>query len=104
MNKYLKKMLKEETGGAMVLALLMLAVGSLLIIPMMALSDSTLDASQMYQRKTAEIYAAHGGLEEALWQVKYGDLEGFLRTRHMTNMISIRHGVTPCRTSSIIWM
>ncbi|NQT73762.1 MAG: hypothetical protein HQ553_13500 [Chloroflexi bacterium] len=78
MMKYLKKMPQEETGGVMVLALLMLTIGSLLIIPMMALSDSTLDASQMYQRKTAEIYAAHGGLEEALWHVKYGDFEGVI--------------------------
>ncbi|NQT74131.1 MAG: hypothetical protein HQ553_15415 [Chloroflexi bacterium] len=68
--------IKEEAGGTtLIFALLLVCFGGLMVPPIMDFVDNGIDACQMYEEKTDEIYAADSGIEDALWRVKYGDLE-----------------------------
>ncbi|MCP4613924.1 MAG: hypothetical protein GY845_34995 [Planctomycetes bacterium] len=72
----MKRLNADESGAAMlVYAVLLLAFGGLMLPPLMSFVTGGVEASQMYERKTNEIYAADSGMEDALWYVKYGDLE-----------------------------
>lgn len=76
MTKFIKRIITEEAGGtALIYALLMVFFGGLMVPPMMDFVDNGLGACQIYEQKTDEIYAADSGIEDALWRVKYGDLE-----------------------------
>jgi len=57
----------------MILALILLAVGGLTTTPLMAYMSTGLIAGELYERSTAEVYAADAGVEDALWQLKQRD-------------------------------
>jgi len=65
---------KREFGGAMIWVLLLISVGSLTLPPLLSLATSSLGASQMYEKKTNQAYAADAGVGDGLWEIKYGDL------------------------------
>ena len=76
MIQLFRDIIKEEAGGTVLIyALLMVCFGGLMVPPMLDFVDSGVGACQIYEEKTDEIYAADSGIEDALWRVKYGDLE-----------------------------
>ncbi len=76
MKSTLKGPINDESGAVMLIyAVLLLAFGGLMVPPILSYVTGGVEASQMYERKTREIYAADSGIEDALWRVKYGDLE-----------------------------
>lgn len=76
MIQSIKNIIKEEAGATtLIYALLMVCFGGLMMPPMIDFIDGGIDATLMYEQKTDEIYAADSGIEDALWRVKYGDLE-----------------------------
>ena len=79
LRKVLKRV-KSEVGQAFILVLLLLLIGGLLLPPLLSLSITGLKTGQIYESKTDEMYSADSGLEHALWQIKYGELESFLTT------------------------
>jgi hypothetical protein len=65
-----KRLVRDENGRAMLLALILLAVGGLTTTPLLAYMSTGLIAGQVYERRTAEVYAADAGVEDAVWKIQ----------------------------------
>ena len=63
---------RDESGKILILALVLLVVGVLLLTPLLGLMSTGLIAGQVHERKTAELYAADAGVEDALWRIRHG--------------------------------
>lgn len=61
---------KGESGQAFILVLILLLIGGLMLPPLLNLVGTGLKASQVYEQKTNELYAADAGVEYALWKIK----------------------------------
>jgi len=70
--KLLRKILRNEAGQALPMALLLLVLGGLLIGTSVSLTYTNLKANIMVDRKTSELYAADAGVEDAVWNLQYG--------------------------------
>ena len=60
---------KRESGQAFILVLILLLIGGLMLPPLLAFASTGLKASQVYEQKTDELYAADAGVEDALWKI-----------------------------------
>ena len=69
MKKHLLRILKEQTGQALPLALAMLALGSLVIHPLMNLTMDSLKTGKTEENRLYEHYAANAGISDGLWQL-----------------------------------
>src|SRR4030042_1348428 len=69
--KLLKKSLKNEAGQVLPMALVLLVLGGLLVVPMLSLMTTNLNANRIIEEETSGIYAADAGIQDALW--KLGD-------------------------------
>ncbi len=67
--------MKGERGQAFALALIILALGMLVVAPFLGHAGSTLIGSRVYAQATAEQYAADAGVEYAIWQLQSGGLQ-----------------------------
>ncbi|MFW0860275.1 MAG: hypothetical protein AAGB97_09035 [Dehalococcoidia bacterium] len=70
MKKILHKPIRDERGGVMVLALILLVVGGLIIAPLMGFMSTGLIVAQTDLEKMHELYAADAGIEYAIWRIK----------------------------------
>ena len=66
-----KKLISDEKGQAMVLALVMLLIGGLISAPLLAHMGTGLIAGEVYESRAAELYAADAGVEDAIWKIQY---------------------------------
>jgi hypothetical protein len=64
------RLIRDEKGRAMMLALIMLVVGGLTLTPLLGLMSTGLLAGQAYEGKTDELYAADAGVEDAVWKIQ----------------------------------
>ena len=69
MKKWLGKLQNGERGVVLIIVLILLALGGILIVPMLLNMDTGLKAEGSYERKTDEYYAADAGVEDAIWQI-----------------------------------
>jgi len=69
LNKWLPKIRKGESGQAIILALIMLALGSMFVIPSVSLAATTVKTGQMVEENMKGVYAADAGIEDALWKL-----------------------------------
>ena len=60
---------KGESGQALILALIVLTLGSLLVVPALGLAGTRLKSDQVIEKKTMEHYAAGSGVEYAICKV-----------------------------------
>ena len=67
-----KRLVRDEKGRAMMLALIVLVVGGLILTPLLGLMTTGLIAGQGYEKKTDELYAADAGVEDAMWKIQEG--------------------------------
>jgi hypothetical protein len=67
-------MKKREAGHAFILVLIILAIGSLLIVPALRLTGSSLKSSEVVNREVEAMYAADGAQEYVLWKLLYDGL------------------------------
>jgi hypothetical protein len=78
MKKYLKNipsaLAAGEKGQALILVLIFVLLGSLTVIPSLALMSTTLKTGVAYENKTNELYTADAGIENGLWRIKYDAL------------------------------
>jgi len=75
------KLLKNgQSGQALIMALILLALGSLLLVPILNLAGTSLNYHQVIERNTLETYAADSGVEYALCELgnNPGQYEGEL--------------------------
>lgn len=68
-SKWLAKMRRGEAGIALPIVLILLALGSLMIIPSLDYVSTSLRAGESDQRRLEGLYAADTGVEDALWRI-----------------------------------
>jgi len=71
MKNPVKRAIRDEKGSVLILVLILLVVGGLILTPLLGLMSTGLMAGQVYERKTAELYAADGGVEDAIWKIQH---------------------------------
>jgi hypothetical protein len=64
-----KRLIRDEKGQALILALILLAIGGLIITPLLGLMTTGLLTGQVYENKMHELYAADAGVEDAQQQL-----------------------------------
>jgi len=62
-------MRKREAGQALILALILLAIGALLTVPALRLTSTALKSSQIANRHVKALYAADAAQEYVLWKL-----------------------------------
>jgi len=65
----LNKLATDEKGQALILAVILLLVGSLIIVPLLGFMSTGLIAGQVFEKKMGGLYAADAGIEDALWKI-----------------------------------
>lgn len=73
MKNILTRLKMEEKGQAFILALILLAVGGLIIVPLLGFMGTGLMAARLIEQKVDETYAADAGIEDAIWKILNND-------------------------------
>jgi len=60
---------KGESGQAFIMLLIILAIGTLLIVPAMNLTSTSLKSSEIVYNEVRALYAADGAQEYVLWKL-----------------------------------
>jgi len=66
---------RGEGGFALAAVLVLLAVGGLLLPALLSLVATSLQLEEVHETSAEEFYAADAGIEDALWQIKAGELD-----------------------------
>ena len=69
----LNKLMRDEKGQALILAMILMLVGSLIIAPLLGFMSTGLMAGQVFEERMDELYAADAGVEDALHKIVNGD-------------------------------
>jgi hypothetical protein len=69
----MKNLVRNEKGAALILALLLLLIGGLISAALLGHMGSGILAGVVHERRTAELYAADAGVEDAIWKIQYGE-------------------------------
>ena len=69
-------MRKKQAGQVFIWVLMLLAVGSLVAVPSLRLTDTALKSSQIVDRQTKGLYAADAAQEYILWKLRYAGFGG----------------------------
>jgi hypothetical protein len=73
-----RRLIREEKGQALVLALVLLVIGGLVTAPLLDFMGTGLKVGkEVYENKMYETYAADAGVEDGLWQIKHDRLPDF---------------------------
>jgi len=67
----MKRLIRDEKGAAMFLVLILLLIGGLIATPLLAHMGSGIIAGEVYEKRTAELYAADAGVEDAIWKIQH---------------------------------
>ena len=75
MNYYfsLRKM-AEQRGQILALVLILMLLIALILAPLLDYISTSLKVHQIYDRALEHLYAADAGIEDALWQIKFANL------------------------------
>lgn len=69
----MKNLARDEKGAALIIALILLLIGGLISAALLNHMGSGILASQVHERRTAELYAADAGVEDAIWRIQHGE-------------------------------
>jgi Flp pilus assembly pilin Flp len=72
MKSAMKNLLRDEKGAALILALILLLIGGLISAALLHHMGSGILAGEVHERRTAELYAADAGVEDAVWKLQQG--------------------------------
>ncbi|MFC1875300.1 hypothetical protein ACFLY3_04055 [Chloroflexota bacterium] len=75
MIKRILRMIKNESGQALLLVIALLGVGGIMLAPLLGFMGTGLKAGQVYEVKVDEFYAADAGVEDAIWNIQNGGAE-----------------------------
>jgi len=73
-----KRPIRDEKGQALVLTLIFLLVGMIILTPLLNFMGTGITGGRVYEQKVDEIYAADAGVEDALWHIRYDQIEDLL--------------------------
>ena len=68
MKSALNKLIKNEGGQALIIVLVLLAIGSFTTVPLLSYMSTGIKSGQVYEQKAELSYAADAGIEDALWR------------------------------------
>src|SRR4030042_1275812 len=69
-----KRIVRDEKGQAMVMAVILLLVGGLVTSSLMSYMGTGLVTGRVYETRTAELYAADAGVEDAVLRIARGEV------------------------------
>jgi hypothetical protein len=72
MRSIVKSLVRNEKGQAMVMILFLILVGGLIVASLLSYVGTGLLNGRVYERRTAELYAADAGVEDAIWKIQSG--------------------------------
>jgi hypothetical protein len=73
--KLLKKTHRQEKGEIILITLAFMLLGFLLIVPVVSYMGTGLKNGMQFDGKSAALYAADAGVEDAIWRIKYSHLD-----------------------------
>jgi hypothetical protein len=73
-----KRPIRDEKGQALILTLIFLLIGMLILTPAVNFMGTGITSGRVYEQKIDEIYAADAGVEDALWHIRYDQIEDLL--------------------------
>jgi len=73
MKGVMKNLVADEKGAALILALILLLIGGLISAALLNHMGSGILAGEVHERRTAELYAADAGVEDAIWKLQNGE-------------------------------
>jgi hypothetical protein len=68
-----KRLIRDEKGAALAMALILLLIGGLITAPLLSYMGTGLLAGEVYEARTAELYAVDAGVEDAVWKIQNSD-------------------------------
>ncbi|MEA1872661.1 MAG: hypothetical protein U9M91_04645, partial [Chloroflexota bacterium] len=74
MKTIVKQLIRDEKGASLVMVLILLLIGGLIIGPLLSYMGTGLITGEVYERRTAELYAADAGVEDAIWKIQRGEV------------------------------
>ncbi len=69
----LNKLIRDEKGQTLILAMILMLVGALIIAPLLGFMSTGLIAGQALEERMDELYAADAGIEDALYKIVNND-------------------------------
>jgi hypothetical protein len=79
-----KRLIKDQNGQAMILAVILLLVGGIIVSSLLAYMGNGLLNGRVYERRTAELYAADAGVEAAVLIIQSGNVAACPASRTQT--------------------
>ncbi|HSW57940.1 MAG TPA: hypothetical protein VLH15_06030, partial [Dehalococcoidales bacterium] len=73
---------KGQQGVILLTTLIFVLIGFTIIVPLVAYMGTGLKTGMVITQKSNALYTADGGIEDAIWQIKYDRLEGTFRTKN----------------------
>jgi hypothetical protein len=73
----LRGLVKSEKGQVLAAVLILMVVASLVISPLISYMYTGWKTSATFRNITDSIYTADAGIEDGIWQIKYGDFSTF---------------------------
>jgi Tfp pilus assembly protein PilX len=85
--KIMKRLVRDEKGQALIAAVILLLVGGLIVASLLSYMGTGLLAGRVYERRTAELYAADAGVEDAVWKIQNqtAEVKGLTQCYQSTN-------------------
>lgn len=74
MRRIVNKSIRDEKGQSLILVLILLAVGALIITPLLGFMSTGLITQRQQEQRTLELYAADAGIEDAIWHLISGNV------------------------------
>ena len=73
MKNVVDRILRGERGAAMMLVLILLLVSGLIVASLLSYMGTGLLAGEVYEERTAQLYAVDAGVEDAIWKIQNSD-------------------------------
>ena len=74
MKVAVKRLARNQKGQAMILAVILLLVGGLVVSSLLSYMGTGITTGVAYEARTAELYAADAGVEDAVWKIQSGEV------------------------------
>jgi hypothetical protein len=74
---FIKRRKSGEAGQALILVLVLLTLASLLLPALLGFIGTGAKTGIVYDKKSAELYAADAGIQDATWQIRSKNIESF---------------------------
>ncbi|MDH4366679.1 MAG: hypothetical protein OEV57_00875 [Dehalococcoidia bacterium] len=78
MKAIVRRLIKEEGGQALLLAVILLLVAGLAVASLLSFMGTGLRLNPVYEGRVAELYAADAGVEDAVWKIQHPLQAGYL--------------------------